>query len=101
MFNDIVSWVGTEIIRPGTEMLLEAGMEAALPYLTQSYVASPAAVIFGATSGAVAGTLIARHFWGETGQEHAIQLYTGQVSWDEYKSTVGEGMNITWNNIWS
>jgi len=92
---NVSAWVTTMIAKPiavgvGTAALNIAG--AAAPWI--------AAIGLGYTTGAVTGVLIAEHFWGESGKEDAVKLYTGQVSWEDYKSTVSEGVEIAWSNIW-
>jgi len=57
------------------------------------YVAATAA---GYAIGATVGTGIAYAVWGEEGKEDAINLYTGQVGWDQYWSTVGAGWDALW-----
>jgi len=92
---NVGGWIASAVARPiavgfGTAALNVAG--AAAPFV--------AAGALGYTSGAVTGVLIAEHFWGESGKEDAIMLYTGQVGWEDYKSTVAEGVGIAWSNIW-
>ena len=48
-----------------------------------------AAAAAGYAIGATVGTGIAYAGWGSAGAKDALDLYTGQVDWDEYKSTVG------------
>ncbi len=50
------------------------------------------AVAAGYVIGAGIGYGISRHFWGEKGGRDAIAVYTGQVSRDQYISTVRSGL---------
>lgn len=45
--------------------------------------------------GATVGTGIAQAGWGDEGRSDAIDLYTGQVSFDEYVDTVGYALGKT------
>ena len=58
-------------------------------------VTATGAVAAGYALGATAGTAIAYAGWGESGARDAISLYTGQVSFDEYTSTVGSAIRQT------
>lgn len=63
-------------------------------------VASRAAVFTGAVAagyavGAAVGTGIAYAGWGEEGASDAVALYTGQVSFSEYTTTVGTALEKT------
>lgn len=57
-------------------------------------VAAPyaAAAALGYVGGAVVGTRLARAMDGDRGAAAALDLYTGQVSWDKYWATVREGL---------
>ena len=92
---NVSGWVLAQVARPiaigvGTAAANVAGVVA--PFI--------AAIGLGYTTGAVTGVLVAEHFWGESGKEDAVKLYTGQVGWEEYKTTVAEGVGIAWSNIW-
>ena len=52
-------------------------------------------VAAGYAVGAVGGTAIAYAGWGEEGAADAIDLYSGQVSFDEYVDTVGYALGKT------
>lgn len=49
-----------------------------------------AAVGAGLLLGSIVGTGVAYAGWGKSGASDAVRLYSGQVSWDEYKSTVSK-----------
>lgn len=89
MTSTAIKWTGAKVLAP----IAKGGAIAAANVLRA--VALPLAT--GYAIGAVTGTLIAEKFWGESGKEDAVQLYTGQVSWDDYWSTIGEGLDI-WMN---
>lgn len=79
-----IRWSATAVVRPimigvGTAALNVARV-VVLPLAT------------GYTIGAVTGTVIAEYYWGEEGKRDAIELYTGQVSWDQYWNTLGDGL---------
>jgi len=88
-------WVLTQIAKP-----IAIGVGTAAGNVALAAAPFVAAIGLGYTTGAVSGTLIAEHFWGESGKEDAVKLYTGQVGWEEYKTTVAEGVGIAWSNIW-
>lgn len=80
------SWLAVNVFRP-----IGAGLGIATANLARA-VALPA--LTGYALGAVGGTLIAEAVWGQSGKEDAIRLYTGDVSWEEYWDTVGDGLEI-------
>ena len=88
-------WILTQVARP-----IAVGVGTAAANVAVAAAPFVAAIGVGYTTGAVSGTLIADFFWGESGKEDAVKLYTGQVSWEDYKSTVKEGVEIAWSNIW-
>ncbi len=49
-----------------------------------------AAVGAGLLLGSIVGTGVAYAGWGKSGASDAMRLYSGQVGWDEYKSTVSK-----------
>ena len=53
-------------------------------------------IAIGYLIGATVGTGIAYAGWGKEGASDAIDLYTGQVSFGEYMSTVGQALDKTW-----
>lgn len=52
-----------------------------------------AAIAAGYAIGATVGTSIAYAGWGEEGASDALDLYSGNVSWDQYWSTL--------SNVWA
>lgn len=86
-----VTWTTTQVVKP-----IAVGMTIAAANVAR-VVLLP--IITGYLAGAVIGTIISEQMYGESGKEDAISLYTGQVSWDEYWSTVGEGLEIFWNDL--
>jgi len=86
-----IRWSTTNVARPILIGLTTAAVNVARVVLLP--------IATGYVIGAVAGTLVSEQFWGESGREHAIQLYTGRVSWDEYWSTVGDGFDILFEDL--
>jgi len=82
----IIKWAGTNVAKPIMAGVATAALNVAravlLPFAT------------GYTIGAVTTVFISDAIWGETGREDAIELYTGQVSWDDYWNTLAEGAAV-------
>ncbi len=53
------------------------------------------AAVVGYAAGAIVGTAVSGLLFGEEGAGDAIALYSGQVSWQQYKSTVGGALSQT------
>jgi len=46
-------------------------------------------------TGALVGVSVSGLLFGDKGARDAVALYTGQVGWSEYKSTVGGALRQT------
>jgi len=86
-----VKVVGKLVVTPARIVAARIIVPAAVA--AAPYVAATAA---GYAIGATVGTGIAYAVWGEEGKQDAVELYTGQVGWDQYWSTVGAG----WDEYW-
>lgn len=68
--------LGTSLLRGGSATLGNIGAAAAAGYAL----------------GVVVGTSVSYIVWGDEGASDAINLYTGQVSFDKYVRTVGSAI---------
>tara|TARA_Y100000401_G_C8322947_1_gene226484 strand:+ start:1656 stop:2273 length:618 start_codon:yes stop_codon:yes gene_type:complete len=65
---------------------------ASVSFQTGIYASASAA---GGVLGAAVGIGVSQAIWGQSGREEAIKLYTGQVSFKEYKSK----MKVLWDSL--
>lgn len=86
-------WAGRHLVAPA---VYHSGMAAAVPaknilYLIGPYAArATGAVAVGALIGSTVGMGVSRAVWGKSGQQHAVDLYTGKVSFQTWSQAVSD-----------
>lgn len=82
------TWTGQHVVRGSTWAYgSRAGLAVRGAVATTAMYT--AAIGAGYVIGATVGVAISQAVWGDEGAQDALDLYSGNVSWDEYWTTVG------------